>query len=578
MRRLLPLLLMLPALALADAERAFRELWEEDWEFRLREFPRLASSVGDDRFADQLGSFTEESFERRHRYRQQVAKRLAEIDRSALSPASRINYDLFKRQIDDALADFDTNAHLIPLNSDWGFHIALARLGDGGARSTVEDFENYLARLRQVARVMAENMALMRRGMALGMVQPRVVLEGRDVSIRTHVVDDPRESVFFAPFRQMPDHLPAEDRQRIADAAVAIIADDVVPAYAAFLEFFNGPYLEAARDELGAETLPGGKRFYKAQIQRYTTLDLSPDEIHEIGVAEVKRIRGEMQAIIDELEFEGTFDEFLTFLREDPQFYAQSARELLAEAAYYAKKIDGRLPAFFGRLPRQPYGIEPVPSDLAPFFTAGRYVPAGARSRRGGLYWVNTYDLPTRTLYTLPALTLHEATPGHHLQGALARELGDLPPYRRHDYISAFGEGWALYAEWLGIEADIYETPYEHFGRLTYEMWRACRLVVDTGLHAKGWTRERAVDFMTANTALSIHEINTEVDRYISWPAQALSYKLGEIKIRELRKRAEAALGTDFDVRDFHDVVLGQGSVPLDVLEQIIDAWIAAQG
>jgi uncharacterized protein (DUF885 family) len=351
----------------------------------------------------------------------------------------------------------------------------------------------------------------------------------------------------------------------------------VVPAYQRLLDFMLGDYVAGARKTLGAHELPGGKRLYAEAIYRYATVDMSADEIHQLGLEEVARIRAEMEAIIAELEFDGGFADFIQFLRTDGQFYAKTPHELLAEASYIAKKTDGRLPQMFGRLPRQPYGIAKVPENLAPFFTGGRYVDAPLESYRGGYYWVNTYALESRPLYTLPALTLHEAAPGHHLQIALAKEQGQQPAFRRNDYISAYGEGWALYAEKLGVEMGIYETPYQHFGRLTYEMWRACRLVIDTGIHAKGWSRERSRDYLAANTALSLHEVTTEIDRYISWPAQALSYKLGEYTIWQLRRDAEKRLGADFDLRAFHDFVLGLGSVPLDILQDEVGRWVGEQ-
>jgi uncharacterized protein (DUF885 family) len=335
--------------------------------------------------------------------------------------------------------------------------------------------------------------------------------------------------------------------------------------------------MPGARETLGATALPGGERYYQAQIQLYATVDMSPRQIHELGLEQVARIRGEMEDIIAKVGFEGSFAEFLEFLRTDPQFYAKTPRELLAHASYYAKKIDGRMPMLFGHLPRQPYGVAPVPDELAPFYTAGRYVPAPASSRRGGYYWVNTHALESRPLYVIPALTLHEGAPGHHTQGALAQEQQNLPPFRRHDYISAYGEGWGLYAEKLGLEMDIYETPYEHFGRLTYEMWRAARLVIDTGIHAMGWSRQQAQNYLAENTALSIHEVTTEVDRYISWPAQALSYKLGEYTLLQLRAKAEQRLGSGFDIRAFHDFILSLGSVPLDVLSEETEWWIRQQ-
>jgi len=301
---------------------------------------------------------------------------------------------------------------------------------------------------------------------------------------------------------------------------------------------------------------------------------MSADEIHQLGLSEVARIRAEMESIIKLLKFDGDLPAFINFLRTDKQFYASSAHQLLAEASYFAKKIDGRLPQLFGKLPRQPYGVAPVPAGIAPFYTGGRYVGSPLSARRGGYYWVNTYALESRPLYTLPSLTLHEAVPGHHLQGALALEQGNQPDFRRNDYISAYGEGWALYAEKLGVEMDIYETPYQDFGRLTYEMWRACRLVIDTGIHAKNWNREQAQDYLANYTALSLHEIHTEVDRYISWPAQALSYKLGEYVIWQLRHEAERRLGEGFDLRDFHDIILALGSVPLDILKDEVGRWI----
>ena len=353
--------------------------------------------------------------------------------------------------------------------------------------------------------------------------------------------------------------------------------EGVVPAYERLLDFFEDEYFTKARNTLGAYSLPGGKRFYDEQIYLYATIDMSAEEIHQLGLSEVARIRSEMETIISDLEFDGDFAAFIQFLRTDPQFYAKTPHELLAEASYIAKKVDGRLPQLFGTLPRQPYGVAPVPEDIAPFYTAGRYVGSQLDARKGGYYWVNTYALESRTLYTLPALTLHEAMPGHHLQIALALEQGEQPDFRRNNYISAYGEGWALYAEKLGIEMNIYETPYQDFGRLTYEMWRACRLVIDTGIHAKGWSRQQALDYLSSNTALSIHEVTTEIDRYISWPAQALSYKLGEYTIWQLRREAEGRLGAEFDLRDFHDFILALGSVPLEILKDEVHRWITEQ-
>ncbi|MCG8434475.1 MAG: DUF885 domain-containing protein, partial [Gammaproteobacteria bacterium] len=387
---------------------------------------------------------------------------------------------------------------------------------------------------------------------------------------------DVTDSVFYKPFANLTEAagFSRRDVGSLQREGRSTVSKDVIPAYRKFLDFFVTEYVPNARDTLAAEALPGGEHFYQHQVKHYTTLDLTPDEIHEIGLREVARIKAEMQEIIAELEFTGSFAEFLAFLRSDEQFYAQTPRQLLMEAAYFSKKMDGKLPSLFKTLPRQPYGVEPVPADIAPTFTAGRYSSAPITSTRPGLYWVNTYDLKSRPLYALPALTLHEAVPGHHLQISLAQEQAQQPPFRRNDYISAYGEGWGLYSEWLGVEAGIYETPYQHFGRLTYEMWRACRLVVDTGVHTKAWTRQQALDYLAGNTALSLREVTTEVDRYISWPGQALSYKLGELKIKELRNTASEALGAEFDVREFHDVVLALGSVPLGILEEAVAEYI----
>jgi uncharacterized protein (DUF885 family) len=417
----------------------------------------------------------------------------------------------------------------------------------------------------------------MRKGVADGFVQPRVVMEGRDAPIRAQLVDQPADSPFLQPFAVKPESADPVRWAALAERADKAVADGVIPAYERLLAFMQDEYLPAARSTLGASELPGGARYYQEQIRWYATVDMSARQIHDLGLSEVARIRAEMDHIIAELQFEGDFAAFLAFLRSDPQFYASTPKELLAEASYFAKKVDGRLPQFFGQLPRQPYGVAEVPADIAPFFTAGRYIPAPLDARRGGYYWVNTHALESRPLYALPALTLHEAAPGHHLQGALALEQGEQPAFRRTDYISAFGEGWALYAEKLGVEMDIYETPYEHFGRLTYEMWRACRLVIDTGIHAMGWSRQQAIDYLAGNTALSLHEVTTEVDRYISWPGQALSYKLGEYTIWQLRREAESRLGENFDLRAFHDAILALGSVPLDILQEEVRRWIAGQ-
>jgi uncharacterized protein (DUF885 family) len=417
----------------------------------------------------------------------------------------------------------------------------------------------------------------MRVGLKRGMTPPRVTLEGYESTMKAHVVDDVTKSVFWAPFESFPSTVPASEHERLRTAGRAAITDAVIPAYRTLLEFFQKEYFPGARTTLGASQLPNGAAFYQQKIREFTTLELTPDEIHKIGLGEVERISAEMNASMKKAGFEGDFASFLKFLRTDPRFYAKTPEELLMRASRIAKRVDGKLPSLFKTLPRLPYTVEAVPDDIAPKYTSGRYVGSPQGSTQPGIYWVNTYKLESRPLYNLEALTLHEAVPGHHLQISLGRELTSLPNFRRYSYISAFGEGWGLYSEWLGLEAGFYTDPYSNFGRLTYEMWRACRLVVDTGIHAKGWTRQQAIDYMATRTALPLHEVTTEIDRYISWPGQALAYKLGELKIKELRRRAEKNLGTRFDVRAFHDVVLGSGSVPLTVLEANVDAWIARQ-
>ena len=573
---LLAVLVSFNACAGSDSE-IFHALYKKEWDFRISEFPSLARDDANKANAHRIAHVSEKDQLRRYEFWKQIKLELAAISCENLEREECINYRMFGRQIHQFLADYETRAYLIPFNSDWGFYLSWNRWGESTDFNSIEDYRNYISRLEALPSVMDEYIALMREGLRTGMTQPRVILAGREIPIRKQLVEKPERSAFYKPFLNLDKNITDEEERELLAKARTAVMEGVVPAYQRLSDFFEDEYFPAARTTLGASSLPNGKHFYEEQIYLYATVDMSAEEIHQLGLSEVARIRAEMETIIKDLKFDGDLAAFIHFLRTDPQFYAKTPHELLAEASYIAKKIDGRLPQLFGKLPRQPYGVAPVPENIAPFYTAGRYVDSPLSAHRGGYYWVNTYKLESRTLYTLPALTLHEAVPGHHLQGALAMELGEQPDFRRNDYISAYGEGWALYAEKLGIEMDIYETPYQDFGRLTYEMWRACRLVIDTGIHAKGWSRKQAQDYLAGNTALSIHEITTEVDRYISWPAQALSYKLGEYTIWQLRREAEGRLGTKFDLRDFHDFILALGSVPLDILKDEVKRWIGEQ-
>ncbi len=574
MRRYIAAGLLLAACQRGSESERLHDLFAREWASRLAENPLFATSVGVHDYDDRLPAMTPADLERRNGLTQGFLDEVGGIDRARLSAEDTLHYDIFRTQLEEALASYRFGDYQIPFNADWGFYASFARLPFEMPFATVRDYENYLARLRAWPRWVGEQIDLMRQGLARGMNQPRVVLDGIENNFTTHLVEDPVQSVFWTPFADFPVGVPEAEHERLRQAGREAIGGPVVRGYQALLGFFRSEYLPSARATLAAADLPDGRAYYAHKIREFTTLDLPPEQIHALGLREVERIRGEMEQVIAGIGFSGTFADFLEFLRTDPRFYARTPEELLRRAAWTAKTMDGKLPALFGILPRLPYTVEPVPPDLAPKFTGGRYVEAPVGSTQPGRYWVNTYALETRPFYNQEALTLHEAVPGHHLQIALSQERSDLPPFRRYSYISAFGEGWGLYSEWLGLEAGFYRDPYSNFGRLSYEMWRACRLVVDTGLHALGWSREQAMEYLASNTALSRHEVRTETDRYISWPAQALAYKLGEIKIRDLRRRAETALGPAFDVRSFHDAVLRNGSIPLPVLERVIAAWI----
>lgn len=556
----------------SSAAEALHELFEQEWEWRLNAYSLAATVSGWRDTLSALPDVSSAAQETKYEETQRFLEIFTSIKKGDLSRRDQVSAQLFESQLRDRLAAHAFGAYQMPVHTQGGFHQTLTFLPRVLPLRTEADLRRYIQVLRDVPRYVEQHTENMRLGLERGMTQPAVSIRSIQKDVSALAVDDPEASPFYSPFASLPDALSDAQRSRVKNEGRAAIAD-VSAAFQAFAAFLES-YAAETRIDVAATSLPDGEAYYDHLIRRYTTLPVSADSIHRLGLSEVDRIRAEMDAVIDAVGFEGSLQAFIDTLRTDPRFTPSSEEAYLKEAAWIAKRMDGELPALFGTLPRQPYTVEPVPEALAPTYTVGRYIPAPPGGTRAGAYWLNTHDLESRALYTLEALTLHEAVPGHHLQVALSRELEDLPAHRRNGYVVAFGEGWGLYAERLGVEAGFYQDPYSNFGRLTYEMWRACRLVVDTGMHAKGWSRQRAIDFMASNTALPDGEVVTEIDRYISWPGQALGYKMGELKIRALRERAEQALGEDFDVRAFHDVVLGSGPVTLPVLEENVERWV----
>jgi uncharacterized protein (DUF885 family) len=542
-----------------SADARFTAIHNAEWKWRLQQ--RLEDDEDDVRGVEsRLPNVSLAVQLERQKKWEETLRQLESIKPEQLSNKERINYQVYRAQVAALLDNQRFREYEKPLNADSSFWGNLA----GEARKsfrTAEDYRNYVAQLNDVPRYFSEEIANMRAGLARGFTPPKITLEGRDKSI-TSVTE-------AKPFKEMPNVIPAAEQEALRAQGLQAIREKVIPAHAALLKFMREEYVPKAKESLAAESYPDGKAYYQSKIVEFTTTNLTADQIHQIGLDEMAKIRAEMQEVMKQVGFKGDLPAFLQFLRTDPQFYAKTPEELLMRAAWIAKKFDGKVADYFGRLPRSRFAIIPVAPEIAPFYTSGRGGPGG--------YWVNTYNLPARPLYSLPALTLHESAPGHAFQMPIALEQKGRPPFR-NAYISAYGEGWALYSERLGTEMGIYETPYEVFGMLSYQAWRASRLVVDTGIHAKGWTREQAQQYLMENTALSSHEVMTEVDRYISWPGQALSYYLGEMAIFEARKKAEQALGSKFDIRAFHDTILELGSVPLPVLQARIDEFIASGG
>ncbi len=548
------------------ADARLQAIYTEEWKWREEQFPDDEDSQK--RIADHLPKMDPASQAMRLRKWQDVLQQLDAIPRAELSPAEQINYDVYHPQIEGLIADQQFREFEMPVNSDSTFWTNIGYTARRQYRS-LEDYRNWINQMKDIPRYFHEQMDEMRAGLKRGFTPPRVTLAGRDASITAVTDSTPEASLFYAPFKDMAG-ISETDQKSLRDQAIAVIRDTVQPAYRELLTFFRGEYLPGTRTSLAAQELPDGPAYYRSRIRLFTTLDSDPAAIHALGESEVKRLHEQMLGAMKESGFSGDFPAFLAFLRSDTRFQAKTPEELLMRAAWIAKRFDGKASRYFGQLPRARFTIRPVPDDLAPFYTAGR---GGT-----GVYLLNTYNLPSRPLYNLTALTLHESAPGHAFQMPLALEHKQQPEFRQHTYISAYGEGWALYCEWLGLEMGMYDTPYDRFGMLNYQIWRAARLVVDTGIHSEGWSREQAIAYLRDYTALPLHEIETEVDRYIAWPGQALSYYLGEDAILKTRTKAEKALGENFNIRAFHDTVLELGSVPIPVLQARIERFIAEGG
>ncbi len=556
---------------------ALQQLLHDHWEFCVREDPLLATQSGDHRFDDRLPALAETDMERRLVRMREFLTAARAIAPERLDEEDRLNLTILRRALEDDIAELEFRGYRMPISRAGGTHAGLADLGASTSAGTREDYEHYIARLQAFPACFQDTIDVMRAGICEGQVMPRVAMAGVPESIHAQLVDDPTRSALYEPFTRMPRTIDPAEAQRLDAAGRAAIMNAVVPAYKQLLDFVVDEYIPATRTEIALGSIPNGPAYYAHRVRQYTTLDVSPQEVHQVGLGEVRRIRGEMEEAIRRLGFSGSVRDFYQQMRADPRFYVDTPDALLKEAALIAKRIDGELPRLFKKLPRIPYGIRPTPDFIAPSSTTAYYFPLAGDGTRAGFYYVNTYDVKSRPLYEYEALTLHEAVPGHHLQMALQQEIADMPNLRRFGWVTAFGEGWALYAERLGLEIGLYQDPYSNLGRLTYEMWRACRLVVDTGMHALGWSRQQAIDLMLENTALSRLNVENEVDRYISWPGQSLAYKMGELKIRELRALAERELGARFDVREFHDVVLRHGGIPLAVLEENVRAWVKSE-
>jgi uncharacterized protein (DUF885 family) len=556
----------------ADATQRLHALFDESWERSLREDPIAASRLGDHRYDARWPDYSAAALAKQAEADRAAIAAVDAIPESELSAADRLNRDLFRRLYVDRVAGYDYGAQYVSMSQQDGVQL-LDQLAELLPFASVQDYENWVARLESIGPLADQQVALLREGGKRHLVQPRIIMQRVPGRIEKQIVADPKQSKFYSPFETMPESIPAAEQERLRARAAKAIETDVVPAYERLLGYVNDEYLPVCRDSVGIWDTPGGEDRYRERIRWHTTTGLTAEEIHELGQREVARIRGEMLAVLERIDYQGSLADFMQFLRTDARFRYRDPRELLAAYTVMAKRIDPLLPKYFGKLPRMTYGVRPIPDAAAPDETTAFYEPASIDGKRPGWYYVNLYKPEERPTYEIPALTIHEAVPGHHLQIALAQELDELPIFRRDLYLTAYVEGWALYSESLGDEMGLYADPYDKFGQLTYEMWRAVRLVVDTGMHAKHWTRQQAIDYFKANASKTELDIVNEIDRYIADPGQALAYKLGELKIKELRQRAAQALGDKFDLRAFHDVVLGSGPVPLDVLERNVLEW-----
>ena len=555
---------------------ALYALFNDEWEHAMQVNPARASRLGDRRWNDRWEDLRLAAFEREHEHDRDVLRKIEKINRARLTPADQVNYDLFKQRYTLELEEFPYKWHLIPLNQRDGIQ-TIDELADALRFQTVKDYEDWIARLKRFGEYTDQTIALMREGIREKMLLPKVTMGRVPAQIDKQLVSEPEQSPMFKPLRSFPRDIPPADQKRLAAEGRDAVRDIVLPAFARFRKFFTDEYLPTCYDGVGAWRLPNGTNMYAFFARRFTTTSLTPREIHETGLREVARIRAEMEKVKTSAGFNGSLDSFFQHLRTDERYFCKTPDELLLTYRAVAKRIDPTLVKIFRTHPQTPYGVEPIPDNIAPDTTTAYYRQPAADGSRAGSYFVNLYKPETRPKWEMMALSLHEAVPGHHFQIALAQEQNEMPKFRRHGSYTAFVEGWGLYAESLGDDVGLYDNPYDKMGQLTYEMWRAVRLVVDTGMHAFGWERERAIAYFKENAPKTDQDIVNEIDRYISWPGQALAYKIGELKLKELRQRAKEKLGSKFDLKDFHDVVLLSGAMPLDLLEKRVQEWLNKQ-